>query len=79
MSKWVSQSFASYDRYNFIYNKMVDMETDMQQFEAAVREYRDGLPQRFFWREATAQHFDTITGPHLLTPLYVEVQCLAVK
>ena len=41
---------------------MVDMEADMAQFEAAIREHREGLPKRLFWRESTAQHFDTLSG-----------------
>ena len=45
-----------------MYDRMGDLEADMPQFEAAVNEYRKDLPKRLFWRESTAQHFDTLTG-----------------
>ena len=45
-----------------MFEKMDDLVGDMPQFEAAVNEYRQDLPKRLFWRECTAQHFDTLTG-----------------
>lgn len=48
--------------YNYINGGMVEMEMDMPKFEEALVEHRPVLPHRLFWREATAQHFDTESG-----------------
>ena len=41
---------------------MAEMEADMPRFEEAFNTYREALPRRIFWRESTAQHFDTTSG-----------------
>ena len=52
-----------------MYERMDDLIGDIPQFEAAVNEHRKDLPKRLFWRECTAQHFDTLTGIDAFLPV----------
>jgi len=46
---------------------MHELEEEMLAFEDAVHRHRHTLPKRIFWRETSAQHFNTPSGDHLLT------------
>jgi hypothetical protein len=41
---------------------MYELEEEMLAFEDAVHRYRHAIPKRFFWRETSAQHFNTLSG-----------------
>lgn len=48
--------------YNYLADGMESLKQDMIQLEAAISAHRRSLPHRLFWRECTAQHFDTPSG-----------------
>lgn len=56
---------TSFDfRYNRVWHQeeLSELEYDTLEFEVAFNQLRDRLPKRVFWRESTAQHFDTLSG-----------------
>jgi hypothetical protein len=65
-------------RYNYLADGMESLKQDMIQLEAAISAHRRSLPHRLFWRECTAQHFDTPSGADLQPPLFEPffVECL---
>ena len=44
------------------YNDFDELTADLPRFKESLQQHRSRLPKRLFWRESTAQHFDTPTG-----------------
>ena len=52
--------------YGLWSNRIRELKMHTEIFESAFRFHRDRMPNRTFWRETSAQHYDTISGERCL-------------